>query len=169
MSYHSGWSGWVRYFTAADFTGGVVTNWGLVPQQFVTVYVPILVNNLTSLGVILGLAGGLALGMAPATVSRAEFEAALARIAKLEARIAQLEERVPLRGPGAKPALGELRQGRGTIMVSHRLASVAFADRIYVMEKGRIIEQGDHQGLMDLGGVYHTLFAEQALLAELEG
>jgi ATP-binding cassette subfamily B multidrug efflux pump len=65
-------------------------------------------------------------------------------------------------------ALSELRQGRSTLMVSHRLASVAFADRIYVLDKGAVIEQGDHQELMDLGGVYHKLFAEQALLAELE-
>jgi ATP-binding cassette subfamily B protein len=53
-------------------------------------------------------------------------------------------------------------------MVSHRLASVAFTDCIYVLEKGRVKEQGSHQELMDLGGVYHTLFAEQALLAELQ-
>jgi ATP-binding cassette subfamily B multidrug efflux pump len=66
-------------------------------------------------------------------------------------------------------ALSNIRQGRSTLMVSHRLASVAFADRIYVLEKGEIVEQGDHQELMDLGGEYHKLFAEQALLAELEG
>ncbi len=36
--YHSGFSGWVRYFTAADFTGGVVTNWGRVPHDFFTRY-----------------------------------------------------------------------------------------------------------------------------------
>ncbi len=65
--------------------------------------------------------------------------------------------------------LGQLRQGRASLMVSHRLTSVAFADRIYVLDKGRVIEKGGHQELMDLGGVYHTLFAEQALLAELEG
>jgi ATP-binding cassette subfamily B multidrug efflux pump len=65
--------------------------------------------------------------------------------------------------------LGRLRQGRATLMVSHRLASVAFADRIYVLDKGRVAEQGGHQELMDLGGIYHTLFAEQTLLAELEG
>lgn len=66
-------------------------------------------------------------------------------------------------------ALGRLRQGRATLMVSHRLASVAFADRIYVLDKGKVIEEGGHQELMALGGIYHTLFAEQALLAELEG
>ncbi len=36
--YHSGFSGWVRYFTAADFTGGIVTNWGAVPHDFFAVY-----------------------------------------------------------------------------------------------------------------------------------
>ena len=38
--YQSGLAGLVRYFTAADFTGGVITNWGEVPQQFFTVYLP---------------------------------------------------------------------------------------------------------------------------------
>ncbi|MEW5956741.1 MAG: DUF2723 domain-containing protein [Chloroflexota bacterium] len=60
--YHSGWAGWVRYFTAADFTGGVVANWGLVPAQFVTVYVAkLLPDTVTWPGVIVGLVGGLGL------------------------------------------------------------------------------------------------------------
>ncbi len=36
--YQSGLAGWIRYFTASDFTGGVVANWGKVPQQLVSVY-----------------------------------------------------------------------------------------------------------------------------------
>jgi hypothetical protein len=36
--YRPGLEGLVRYFTAADFTGGVVTNWGMVPRQLLTVY-----------------------------------------------------------------------------------------------------------------------------------
>ena len=64
-------------------------------------------------------------------------------------------------------ALSDLRQGRATLMVSHRLASVAFADRIYVLDRGKLVEQGIHQELMDAAGIYHTLFAEQALMAEL--
>ncbi len=59
--YHSGLAGWIRYFTAADFTGGVVTNWGQVPQQFVTVYLPLLTDEFTLLGLILGVIGGLGL------------------------------------------------------------------------------------------------------------
>ena len=61
--YHSGWRGWVRYFTAADFTGGVVTNWGLVPQQFVAVYLPIVIENLRPLGAALALTGGLTMAI----------------------------------------------------------------------------------------------------------
>ncbi|NJN97165.1 MAG: hypothetical protein HC875_25260, partial [Anaerolineales bacterium] len=59
--YHSGLAGWIRYFTAADFTGGVVTNWGQVPRQFVITYIPILGDEVTLLGIALGLIGGLAL------------------------------------------------------------------------------------------------------------
>jgi hypothetical protein len=61
--YHSGWAGWLRYFTAADFTSGVVTNWGLVPQQFLTVYLPLLRDEVNLLGIGLGIIGGLALAI----------------------------------------------------------------------------------------------------------
>ncbi len=62
--YHSGLSGWVRYFTAADFTGGVVTNWGLVPAQFFTVYIQrLLPLDFPNLALGLGLVGGLALAL----------------------------------------------------------------------------------------------------------
>lgn len=63
--------------------------------------------------------------------------------------------------------LARLRSGRTTLVVSHRLASVAFASHIYVLDRGRVVEQGDHRSLMALQGMYHDLFAEQALLAEL--
>jgi hypothetical protein len=61
--YHSGLPGLIRYFSAADFTGGVVTNWGLVPGQFVTVYIPLLTEDLTALGVGLGLVGAVAMAI----------------------------------------------------------------------------------------------------------
>ncbi|MCK6627081.1 MAG: DUF2723 domain-containing protein [Anaerolineae bacterium] len=61
--YHSGLAGWIRYFSAADFTGGVVTNWGQVPQQFIITYIPILKDEITLLGIVLGLIGGLALAI----------------------------------------------------------------------------------------------------------
>ncbi|HEX9925595.1 MAG TPA: DUF2723 domain-containing protein, partial [Anaerolineae bacterium] len=61
--YQPGLVGLVRYFSATDFTGGVATNWGLVPQQFFTVYVPLLADEFTYLGIGLGLIGGVALAL----------------------------------------------------------------------------------------------------------
>lgn len=65
--------------------------------------------------------------------------------------------------------LTRLRAGRTTLVVSHRLGSVAFARHIYVLDRGQVVEEGDHRSLMARRGLYHDLFAEQALLAELGG
>ncbi len=48
------------------------------------------------------------------------------------------------------------------IFISHRLSTTVNADRIYVMEKGRIIESGSHEQLMELGGTYAYMFNLQA-------
>ena len=50
--YHSGWDGWVRYFTAADFTGGVVRNWGRLLSDLQTVYYPLMRDEFTPGGLI---------------------------------------------------------------------------------------------------------------------
>jgi ATP-binding cassette subfamily B protein len=49
-----------------------------------------------------------------------------------------------------------------TILVSHRFATVRHADRIVVLEHGRIIEDGDHDALIAIGGRYAELFEAQA-------
>ena len=49
-----------------------------------------------------------------------------------------------------------------TILVSHRFSSVRHADRICVLEHGRVVELGTHNELMALGGRYHTMFELQA-------
>jgi ATP-binding cassette subfamily B protein len=54
-------------------------------------------------------------------------------------------------------ALERLMKGRTTIVVAHRLATVLKADRIIVMDKGRIVEQGTHKSLVAKGGVYARL------------
>jgi len=54
-------------------------------------------------------------------------------------------------------ALDEVMKGRTTLVIAHRLATVLKADRILVMEAGRIVEEGDHASLVAKGGVYAKL------------
>jgi ATP-binding cassette subfamily B protein len=68
--------------------------------------------------------------------------------------------------PRAEDALFQTirdRQGRATtILITHRLANVRHADRIYVLHHGRLIEAGGHDDLVAAGGHYAELFALQA-------
>ncbi|MGW7482990.1 ABC transporter ATP-binding protein [Nonomuraea muscovyensis] len=52
--------------------------------------------------------------------------------------------------------------GRTVLLITHRLASVRYADRIYVLDHGKIIEQGDHDTLMALDGLYADLYTLQS-------
>jgi ATP-binding cassette subfamily B protein len=54
-------------------------------------------------------------------------------------------------------ALDHLMQGRTTLVIAHRLATVLKADRILVMENGRIVEEGTHQTLVKKNGIYASL------------
>ena len=56
----------------------------------------------------------------------------------------------------------QLAAGRSTILISHRLSTVRMADRIYLLEDGRITESGRHDELMRRGGGYARLFETQA-------
>jgi len=58
-------------------------------------------------------------------------------------------------------ALEAAMVGRTTVIIAHRLATVQRADRIIVMEDGRIVETGTHQSLVALGGIYANLAALQ--------
>lgn len=58
-------------------------------------------------------------------------------------------------------ALGRLMQGRTTIVIAHRLATVRAADRIIVLDQGRVVEQGDHAALMAKEGLYARLASLQ--------
>ncbi|WP_395673128.1 ABC transporter ATP-binding protein [Inquilinus sp.] len=59
-------------------------------------------------------------------------------------------------------ALDRLMQGRTTLVLAHRLSSVIGCDRILVLDRGRVVESGPHAALMQQGGVYAGLMAEQA-------
>jgi len=56
----------------------------------------------------------------------------------------------------------ELSQGKMTILISHRFSTVRMADQIIVIDQGRIIEHGNHDQLMAIGGQYAHLFSLQA-------
>src|SRR6185295_6719953 len=53
-----------------------------------------------------------------------------------------------------REALNDLTKGRTTFIIAHRLATLHDVDRIIVVERGTIVEQGDHDALMKRGGVY---------------
>ena len=59
-------------------------------------------------------------------------------------------------------SLAKMRQGRTTIAIAHRLSTIQDANCIYVLDKGRIIESGTHEELLDLGGTYHKMYSLQA-------
>lgn len=60
-------------------------------------------------------------------------------------------------------ALERLMQGRATLMIAHRLSTVRKADRIYVIEAGRVVEAGSHAQLVRKAGLYARLAKQQSL------
>jgi subfamily B ATP-binding cassette protein MsbA len=58
-------------------------------------------------------------------------------------------------------ALERLMEGRTTLVIAHRLSTIESADRIVVMEAGRVVEQGPHAELLKHGGLYARLHAMQ--------
>ena len=59
-------------------------------------------------------------------------------------------------------AFAALSQGRTTLLITHRLGSVLMADRVLVMKRGRLIEDGTHAELLTRGGEYAELWELQA-------
>ena len=60
-------------------------------------------------------------------------------------------------------ALSALLKGRTSLVIAHRLSTIHNADKIIVIEHGRIAEQGTHQKLMERGGIYAHLIEMQQL------
>ena len=59
-------------------------------------------------------------------------------------------------------ALERLMRGRTSIVVAHRLSTVASLDRIVVLSHGTIVEDGTHEGLVEAGGEYARLWSRQS-------
>jgi len=64
--------------------------------------------------------------------------------------------------------LGGVMQDRTTIIISHRVSSVRRADRVAVVDEGRVVEEGTHAQLLARGGIYADLYRRQSLTEELE-
>jgi ATP-binding cassette, subfamily B, bacterial len=58
-------------------------------------------------------------------------------------------------------ALADALVGRTSIVIAHRLSTIVNATEILVLDRGRIIERGTHEALLELGGAYHRLHTLQ--------
>ncbi|OQW91105.1 MAG: hypothetical protein BWK79_17790, partial [Beggiatoa sp. IS2] len=57
-------------------------------------------------------------------------------------------------------ALNEFLRDKTTIIIAHRLSAVKQADRVFVFEEGRIVEEGHHDNLLQQNGLYAKLYGE---------
>jgi ATP-binding cassette, subfamily B, bacterial len=91
---------------------------------------------------------------------------ALARAFLRNSQVIVLDEPTSAMDPKAEyevfKRFRELIQDQAAILITHRLSTVKMADRIYVMEQGRIVESGCHDELIDKRGLYANLFETQA-------
>ncbi len=67
-----------------------------------------------------------------------------------------------------KNSLDAIKEGRTVIMISHSLSQILDSDKIYVMKKGRVVENGTHDELMELDGVYREIFDASARSLNLD-
>jgi ATP-binding cassette subfamily B multidrug efflux pump len=58
-------------------------------------------------------------------------------------------------------ALIALTQNRTSVIIAHRLSTIQHADRIIVLDKGRVVEMGSHQQLLEKGDAYYNLYEKQ--------
>jgi ABC-type multidrug transport system fused ATPase/permease subunit len=90
---------------------------------------------------------------------------AIARAILLDAPILLLDEATSALDTESErlvqDALENMAQGRTTLVIAHRLSTIRNAQRILVLEEGRIVESGRHQDLLEQGGLYRQLYLRQ--------
>jgi ATP-binding cassette subfamily B protein len=90
---------------------------------------------------------------------------AIARVILKDPRILVLDEATShldsLSEELIQNALQHVMQNRSSLVIAHRLSTILAADKILVMDKGCLIEQGTHEELMAKGGLYTTLYETQ--------
>lgn len=97
---------------------------------------------------------------------------AMARAFVSDAKYIVLDEPTAALDPLAESHMYEnfsrIFKERGTIMISHRLASAKMADRIFVLDGGRIVQNGNHGELMEKEGLYRTMYLAQSAFYQNE-
>jgi len=90
---------------------------------------------------------------------------AIARVILKDPRILVLDEATShldsLSEELIQKALHHVMEGRSSLVIAHRLSTILAADKILVMEHGRLVEQGSHKELLALNGLYATLYETQ--------
>ena len=91
---------------------------------------------------------------------------AIARVMLKDAPILLLDEATSALDSEVESAiqasLYRLMEGKTVVAIAHRLSTIAAMDRLIVMDKGRIVEEGDHRSLLARGGLYARLWAHQS-------
>jgi ATP-binding cassette subfamily B multidrug efflux pump len=91
---------------------------------------------------------------------------AIARVMLKDAPILLLDEATSALDSEVEAAIQQslyrLMEGKTVIAIAHRLSTIAAMDRLVVMDHGRIVEEGDHHGLLERGGLYARLWAHQS-------
>lgn len=91
---------------------------------------------------------------------------AIARVILKDAPILLLDEATSALDSEVEQAiqasLYDLMQGKTVVAIAHRLSTIAAMDRLIVLDEGRIVEEGNHQTLIQQGGLYATLWAHQS-------
>ncbi len=91
---------------------------------------------------------------------------AIARVMLKDAPILLLDEATSALDSEVENAIQQslyrLMEGKTVVAIAHRLSTIAAMDRLVVMDRGRIVEEGDHRSLLEHGGLYARLWAHQS-------